>query len=231
MNKYSYIAILAAILIGVMGGSFFTNKQYKTKLEKSNVEYRKTLEKQNKNSVSKIKDLNQILLKKDGVLRADSMMISQLEGKVIQLQEKVKKKRETVKVITATPSAKEDWLNERYGHLIQVKPDSITLSDTVGAMVIDELVVKDGLIEENTLKDSIISGYESKDSTYKEVIQTHETKDIYQDSIITNQVKINQSLIEDNKETKRELKKEKIKAVFNKVIIIGEAILIIALII
>lgn len=222
MNKYSYIAILVAVLIGVVAGSFFTKQGDKKDFELERRKYTQYIKAAEKDIV----ELNKVILQKDSILKIDSISITTLNKKVEASRVKTQKKREEIKKLNS--SEKEVWFIDRYP-LLGSKGDSVTIPDTIAAAVMDDLILKDGLVDEVQLKDSIIFKYVHRDSIQGSIIATHELKDIKQDSIMYNQNEIIKSHVQEKKELKRELRKEKVNKVAHKVLIIGQAILIIAL--
>lgn len=107
--------------------------------------------------------------------------------------------------------------------------DTVTIPDSIAALVIDDLIQLDGLRYELNRKDSIIVVYADRIMNKDSVIQTHILKENEYKNIITNLDKINQTLIEDKRQLKREIRKDKINNILNKALIIGEALMVIVL--
>lgn len=229
MNKYSYISIVIAVLVGVLVGSLLVNHTSSTELELLREEHKKELAQQIQNSKDSILTLNKTLTIKDSLLQHDALKIEKLEIKIRIEKNKNIKLREEAKKLNS--SEKETWLIERYDSLPILKPDSVTIPDTVAARVIDDLIIKDGLVKEVEAKDSVISTFHHKDSTYIETLAIHEAKHVQQDSIISKQDIQNKNLNKEVKTKDRELRQEKLKKIGLKLIAIGEGVLIVLLII
>lgn len=105
----------------------------------------------------------------------------------------------------------------------------VTIPDTIAALVIDDLIQLDGLRYELNKKDSTIIVYEHRVAEKDSVIQIHILKENEYKNIITNLNKINQTLVEDKNQLKKEARKEKWNNILNKIVIIGEAAMIIVL--
>lgn len=216
-NNNYYISFVVAFILGLGLGVYLEGNKgsaVQSRLEAD----RKKLELKLEVSEDSIGRLDSLLVRKDSVLSSLSGKIDTLQLKLKYAKPKVEKKREEAKKLTA--SQKETWLMARYDSLPILKPDSVTVSDTVAARVIDDLILKDALEYETKVKDTIINEYAVKDSTYQSAIETHKAKDAEQDTIISTLKTVNHDLLENEKESRRRNFKLKL-------IIIGEAILLV----
>lgn len=209
MNKYSYISLLLALILGIGIGYYFSSYKADKQFSKIEKEHQNNIQKEIQNRLNAIEEFKTIIMNQELELVKYQEDIETLNRKLIVSNSKVKKQREEAKKLNSVE--KQEWLLARYDSLPVIKPDSVTVPDTVASAIIDDLILKDGLVIEVAIKDSTISSYVKKDLLYADIILTHEKKDVEQDSVISKQGDLNKSLTKENDSLKREVKREKFK--------------------
>jgi hypothetical protein len=222
-KKWVITLMILCFLLGViLTGSLLPDS--KELLEGQRTEYEQKI----KNSKRVIDSLEvSIDSTKNSIVTAQEQ-INNLSRKVTVL--KIKLKEEQKKVTNLSVKQKEEWLINRYVSIPNNSDSTVTIPDTTATFVINDLLTLDERNAEIVLKDSIILKHEEKDSIQSELISLQEYKSIEQDTIISNQSRIISDLDEDKKELKKELSRERFNKVKLGALAVGEAILIIALI-
>lgn len=226
MNKYSYIALIAAVIIGLLIGSFFQYNRSSNELKHLKKQHEIVLRKQIKEDKQSIDSLNSILSSKDSILQNDALAIEDLKEDVKARNKVIIKQREQAKKLTN--KEKETWITSRYDSInLPVSKDSVIISDPVAGQVIDELIVKDGLVYEVGKQDSIITTLEHSKTALEIKVAIHEEKDVKQTSVILKQDELNKNLQQDNKGLEKDLRKQKLKIAGLKILAVLEAVLIV----
>lgn len=112
MNKYSYLALGMALLIGITLGSFFYYNKAKKELYQIEEQHRLKLEQQNKNSRHKVDSITTIILKYDSADILDSLKIIELQDGVRVANQNTEKLRQEAKKLNSNEKA--NWIVSRY---------------------------------------------------------------------------------------------------------------------
>lgn len=217
MNKFQIIALVTAMLVGILLASFFHSNRNSKQIETLKKDQQKVLEEQIKNSKRTIQELGEKVALVDSLNKVDSTIIIKLNSKLGVQEQKINSLRVIAK--NFTPEQQNEWLVNRYNG-----------SDSINAKIIDELLIKDGLDYKVHIQDTIISKYIHKDSIQNKEIRLVKQQVKEYEIITSNQQVINDSLIKEKKELKKELRKERLKKGLFKSLVIVEGIAIIVLI-
>jgi uncharacterized protein HemX len=112
MNKYSYIAILLAIVVGFVAGYLVLgNLSNEAQLDLIK-QYEVRLKQKEDSSKQVIKKLNKDLIHLNKQLKADSVKIQYLLNKI--QQDKIKTEQIRKKISKLTPNEAKSWILDRY---------------------------------------------------------------------------------------------------------------------
>lgn len=114
MNKYSFIAIVIAILIGAGAGHLFTSSTKNKELLKVVEQHKKELLKQNEESKLVIEASEQRLILLEEIAKKDSLIILNLEYRIKQdgvVVNQLRKERQKL-----STDEKIDFLTKRYSN-------------------------------------------------------------------------------------------------------------------
>lgn len=164
MDKYKYqvLVIIIALAIGAGVGHFSTVNSKHRAIQDLVAKHKIEIQKEIKLNEKRIQHRDSLIAQKEKQSSEDSLLISKLEKQIATNKVVVQKKVEEVKNLNSTE--KEQWLIDRYKN--EIKPVStlpITLSipEPVVTNVIQELIIKDGLIVELNKKDSVVTIYKT----------------------------------------------------------------------
>lgn len=214
MNKYSYIALLIAAVLGAVIYSLFQPSP--SEGPQTGEELR--LEEQIKNSKRILDSLTKEIKKKDSSARIDSINIEQFKEKININQQHINWLRTEAKKFNKEQRA--EFFEDRYNSSDR---------DTIDTKIIDELIIKDGLVVKCSLLDSSILSFQHRDSTLTSIIKDYKLKEASYDSILSNKDNIITLSKQDNKELKKSLRKERIKKGLFKITSIAGGVAVIAL--
>lgn len=109
--------------------------------------------------------------------------------------------------------------------------DTVTIPDSIAAKVIDELIIKDGMVIELHKKDSMLTVFANRIINKDNIIYEYKLKEDQYKLITSNNEEIKRVLLKERTDLKKQLRKEKLKKAFTKVLVIAEAIIIVILVI
>lgn len=229
MNKYNFIPLLIAFTLAILVSGLFKSNSAEREIKRIKERQRIELVKQITQHEKSVEEFKKIIINQELELVSANEELEKLQFNLKVSRAATAKARNEARRLSA--KEKEDWLVIRYDSLSKIKSDStITISEPVAGGVIDDLILKDGLVKEVGIKDSTITTYQLKDSVYQEIITTHEQKDVDQDSIISKQNQINKSLVEENNNLEKDVRRERRKVLAVKALAVIEGVLIILLI-
>jgi uncharacterized protein HemX len=114
MNKYSVIAVVLAIIIGVCVGWFGKTNQSDNALRELQKKHETELIQQNEEAVKNIQEHDKIILDLKARNKQDSITFADLKYKIEKDGVVVKQQLQDLQKLT--PSEKAQWLIDRYNH-------------------------------------------------------------------------------------------------------------------
>lgn len=196
------------------------NIQLKDQLQKQkdgliiHEKYRKHLKDSFSREIKKINEEKKILTKNN----------LNLKNKVVSLQSKLKKDKETIKNLSKKAIA--DTINKRYNVTSTTYTDnSVTVKDEVPNKIVSELTEKDELEKETKIKDEMLQNKDSIIEKQDKVIEIQTTENIEAEKTISmheNKDKTEAELMKNANKTIKQLKiKNAIKTIAIPLAIIG----------